>query len=112
MELSHINRIHGTAVTGAVIGEKEYWGKGYGSEAKLLLLKYAFDVLNLRKICSAAIAFNERSIRYQERTGYKIEGRRANQIYADGQYWDEVLLAVYREDWLPIWKKYQEAGEI
>lgn len=103
---------HGTATTGAVIGNKAYLGKGYGSEAKMLLLKYAFDTLGLRKICATVYAFNERSLAYQKKCGYQIEGVRKNQHFINGQYWDEVLLAVYREDWLPIWEQYLETGRV
>lgn len=112
MGLHDINRIHGTATTGAIMGEKEYWGKGYGSEAKMLLLKYAFDTLNIRKICATVFSFNERSLRYQEKCGYKIEGSRKDQFFKNGQYGDEVLMAVYREDWLPVWENYQKTGRV
>ena len=112
MGVHNINWRDRTASTGALIGEKEYWGKGYGSEAKMLKLKYAFDVLNLRKICSTCIAFNERALRYQQKCGYQVEGRRKNQHFADGKYWDEILLAVYREGWFPIWERYLKTGKV
>ncbi len=61
MGIHRINWKDRTATTGAVIGEKAYWDKGYGSEAKMLVLDYAFNMLNLRKICSQVLAFNKRS---------------------------------------------------
>jgi len=97
-----------TATTGALIGEEEYWGKGYGTEAKMLLLDYAFNTLNLRKIYSSVIAFNGRSRAYSLKCGYKEEGVRKDHWYRKGQYWDEILLAVFKEDWLPLWKKFKE----
>ncbi len=96
------------ATSGAMIGEKDYWGKGYGTDAKMALLDYAFNALNLRKVCSTVISYNKRSLRCLLRCGYKIEGRRKNQFFKDGRYWDEVVLAVFKKDWLPIWRKYQE----
>lgn len=101
-----------TAVTGSLIGEKEYWGKGYGTDAKMLLLDYAFNALNLRKVNASVLAFNERSIRYGLRCGYKEEGRRRAEFYRDGSYHDEVLLAIFKEDWLPIWETYQATGSV
>jgi RimJ/RimL family protein N-acetyltransferase len=112
MGLHKVNHIDGTASTGAMFGNKDYWGKGYGSEAKMLLLDFAFNNLNLRKIYSSAIAFNERSIAYQQKTGYQIEGVRKDQIFKNGKYWDEVLLAIFREDWISIWNQYKETGKI
>lgn len=101
--IDHINRI---ATTGALIGEKEYWGKGYGSEAKMLVLQYAFHVLNLRKIVSNVIAFNGRSKNYSLKCGYVEEGRRKEQYYVKGSYHDEILMAVFRPDWEPLWETF------
>lgn len=95
------------ATTGAVIGEKEYWGKGLGSEAKKLLLDYAFNTLNLRKICSTVIDFNGRSLKYSLKCGYKEEGRLKKHLFRDGDYRDLIQLAVFREDFEPVWKEYQ-----
>lgn len=107
MGLHNINHRHRTATTGAVIGEEAYWGKGYGSEAKMLLLDYAFHVLNLRKICSLVIAYNERSINYSLKCGYKEEARLREHFYSDGTYWDEVCLAVFYEQSKPLWDTFK-----
>jgi RimJ/RimL family protein N-acetyltransferase len=99
------------ATTGTLIGEKEFQNKGFGTDAKMFLLHYAFNTLNLRKICSAAWEFNERSIAYNEKCGYKIEGRKKEQIFEDGKYWDEILLAVFKKDWEAVWEKYKNDNE-
>ncbi|KKS75406.1 MAG: GCN5-related N-acetyltransferase [Candidatus Azambacteria bacterium GW2011_GWA2_42_9] len=101
-----------TAITGALIGDKTYWGKGYGTDAKMVLLDYAFNQLGLRKICSSVLAFNKRSLRYNLHCGYKVEGIQKKQIFRDGKYRDKLLLAVFQEDWLPIWEKYRRTGKI
>ena len=106
MGLHRISFKDGTAATGAYIGDKEYWGKGYGSEAKMLLLNYAFNELNLRKITSDVIAFNERSYNYSIKCGYKEEARLKDQIFTKGKYWDEVILSVFKKDWEPLWKEF------
>ena len=108
MGIHRINWKDGVATTGAIIGEKEYWGNGYGSEAKMILLNYAFNTLNLRKICSTVIAFNERSYHYNLKCGYLVEGRLKEHMYKDGAYWDEILMAVFKKDWLPLWEKFKE----
>ena len=106
MGIHNIDHRNGTASTGALIGNKKYWGKGYGSEAKMILLNYAFNTLNLRKVSSSVIAFNERSYNYSKKCGYKDEGRLKAQHYAFGKYWDEILLAVFQADWQPLWVKF------
>lgn len=111
MGIHSIDYRHGTATTGAMIGEKEYWGKGYGSEAKMLLLEYAFNVLNLRKIYSDVIAFNKRSVRYSLRCGYKIEARLKKHLFSRGKYRDQVTLSVFKKDWKPYWKQFAKEQE-
>lgn len=100
------------ATTGALIGEKAYWGQGYGTDAKMTLLDYAFNTLNLRKICSSVLEFNERSLQYNLHCGYRIEGRRREQFFRNGRYWDEILLGLFREDWEPVWARYRETGSV
>jgi len=96
----------GVGTTGAAIGEKQYWDKGYGTDAKMALLDYAFNTLNLRKIMTRVKAFNKRSIAYSLHCGYKVEGRLKEQVFAHGCYWDEVILGLFKKDWLPYWEKY------
>jgi RimJ/RimL family protein N-acetyltransferase len=100
------------AETGALIGDKRYWSRGYGTDAKMQVINYAFNALNLHKLTSAAIAYNERSLRYSLHCGYKVEGTRKRQIFKSGEYHDLVILGLFKEDWLPIWKKYQKTGKV
>ncbi len=106
MGLHRINWKDRTAASGAMIGEKSFWNKGYGQDAKMQLLHYAFDTLGLRKICSEALAYNKRSIGHNLACGYKQEGLKKKQTLVNGRYYDHVLLAVFREDWLPHWRRY------
>lgn len=107
MGLHRISWINRTATSGALIGDAKYQGQGYGTEAKMLLLEYAFNTLNLHKVCSTVLAFNVRSQRYNEKCGYVVEGVQRAQMFRNGTYHDLILMAVFREDWLPLWEKYQ-----
>ena len=108
MGLHKINWRDRTAITGALIGEEKYRNKGYGTDAKMILLNYAFNTLNLRKICSSVLSFNKRSLHYNLHCGYKIEGRRRKQIFREDRYWDEIILGLFKNNWLPIWRRYQK----
>jgi RimJ/RimL family protein N-acetyltransferase len=112
MGIHGINWKSRLATTGAVIGEKEYWGRGYGSEAKMLLLNFAFNTLNLRKICSLVFGFNERSIAYSKKCGYEVEGILKAHHFKNGAYCDEVHMAVFKEQWQPIWEQFEKSGRI
>jgi RimJ/RimL family protein N-acetyltransferase len=104
--LSGIDWRNHFGTTGALIGEKEYWGKGYGTEAKLLLLKHAFDTLGLEKIGSSVLGNNPRSKAYLEKTGYHEEGCRQRHYLVNGKKVDDYIMAIFREDFEPVWKKY------
>lgn len=112
MGLHHVEFRHGLASTGSFIGNNKYWGKGYGTEAKMLVLDYAFNTLNLRKICSAVWAFNKRSKRCLEKCGYREEGRRRQHKFVNGTYADELLMAVFKEDFIPLWKKFRKQWRV
>lgn len=108
MGLHGINQKDGTATTGALIGEKEYWGKRFGTESKMILLNHAFNTLNLRKVCSSVLAFNKRSRRYNDKCGYRIEGTLKKQYFVNGRYVDEVLMAVFKDDFMPLWRVFKK----
>lgn len=97
--LHRINPKDQTAVLGIAIGEKKYWGKGYGTEAIRLILDYGFKTLNLHRVSSSAFDFNERSIRMHRKIGFKEEGRLRKARFINGQFWDEILFGLLREDW-------------
>jgi RimJ/RimL family protein N-acetyltransferase len=84
---------------GIVIGEKEEWDKGYGTEATGLMIDYAFATLNLNRVWLHVIAYNERGIRAYEKVGFKKEGVLRQEHYREGRYWDTVTMAILREEW-------------
>lgn len=112
MGIHQINWKDRVCTTGALIGEKEYWGRGYGTDAKMALLDYIFNTLNLRKVCSSVYTYNKRSLHYSLHCGYKVEGTRRKHIYKSGKYWDVIELGLFKEEWLPIWKLYKKTGQI
>jgi len=103
MGLHRIDYRHGTATTGAMLGNKEYIGKNYGTDAKMHLLHWAFTTLNLRKVCSEVLASNPRSKRYLEKTGYREVGCRKKHTFVKGEYVDQYIMEIFKEDFLPLW---------
>lgn len=107
--LHNIAHFDGTAFTGTLIGDKRYWNRGYGTDAKMVLLWYAFTVLNLRRINSHVLSSNPRSVRCQLKCGYEIEGTKRKEVYKNGRYYDLVLLAVFRRGWFGRWHAYMKS---
>ena len=88
-----------TCGLGIAIGDKAYWGRGYGREAVMLLLDYAFRLRNLRKVWLSTNSNNERAIRAYLACGFVDEGRLRQQVWSNGQYLDEVRMGVLRDEW-------------
>jgi RimJ/RimL family protein N-acetyltransferase len=97
--LFHINTKDQNCVFGIAIGEKDYWSKGYGTDASKLIIDYGFKQLNLYSISSSAIEYNERSIRLHKKLGFKEEGRRRKRHFKNGQFWDEIIYGLLKEEW-------------
>ena len=92
--------IHHEVELGIVIGEKEFWGKGYATEAIKLMASYAFDTLNLHKITAGCYVSNEGSKRAFQKAGFEVEGIRKSHCFCHGSYIDTVLLGLLREGFL------------
>src|SRR3954469_5340281 len=96
--LFHADRRAGTAEAGIGIGDRDYWGRGYGREALRLLVDYGFRMQNYRKIWLSVHAGNERAIRSYRAVGFVEEGRLREQVWSGGRYEDIVLMALFRSD--------------
>ena len=83
--LSQLDSDNGSALFHITIGEKDTWGRGYGTEATRLMLDHAFGTLNLHRIGLSVFSFNERAIRSYRSCGFVIEGRAREAIWRDGQ---------------------------
>ncbi|HEV2238273.1 MAG TPA: GNAT family protein [Ktedonobacterales bacterium] len=81
-----------TATYAIIIGEKDCWGKGYGTETTRLMLEYAFAALNLHSVQLTTSAFNERAIRAYLRAGYREVGRRREAHRFGDRVFDEVIM--------------------
>jgi RimJ/RimL family protein N-acetyltransferase len=75
-DLRNIDELHRTAEFSIFIGEKHCWGKGYGTEATLLVLSYAFTALSLHNVMLRVRRANERGIRAYTKAGFQVIGRR------------------------------------
>jgi len=96
---SQLDGDNGSALYHITIGEKDAWGRGYGTEATRLMLDHAFGALGLHRIALFVFEFNERAIRTYQRCGFVIEGRARESIFRDGRWWDELAMSVLESDW-------------
>jgi RimJ/RimL family protein N-acetyltransferase len=98
--LFQIDHRHKTAESGSLIGEPEYRGKGYGSDAARVRAKFAFECLGLQTLYSSYFEGNESSGAMQKAAGYKIWGTKPNAMWKRGAYRNMVHTYLTREMWL------------
>ncbi|HOQ99434.1 MAG TPA: GNAT family protein [Anaerolineae bacterium] len=84
------------ATLGIALGEKAYWGRGYGSDAVRTMLRFAFDELNLHRVELEVFDYNRRAQRCYEKAGFRLEGTRRQALYHEGRYHDEHLMSILR----------------
>ena len=82
------------------IGNEDYWGKGYGTEAMKLLLQYCFLELNLHKVYLKVISFNERALHLYERLGFKKEGEQKEQLFRNGKWHGIILMSLFQKSYI------------
>ena len=87
------------AMLGAKIGDPNYWGGGYGTDALLLLIDYAFDWLDMRKIWLGTTSYNARVMRQMEKVGFLLESCERKSSLMDGVWYDGLVYGMMREEW-------------
>lgn len=97
--LMHLQNRYGNLELGIMIGERAYWGRGYGREVVKLLLHYGFHYLGARRIHLTTHAKNERALRCYLACGFVEEGRPRKVIWIEGEYVDLVDMSILREEW-------------
>lgn len=97
--VAHISEYHDHALVGITIGERDYWGRGYGQESLRLLLRYCFEELDLHRVSAEAFEYNTPWRDLIERVGFEQEGTAREYLYRDDQYWDKILYALLEDEY-------------
>jgi RimJ/RimL family protein N-acetyltransferase len=99
IDLSGFNWPARHAWVGIGLGEREFWGKGYGTEAMAILLGYAFEELNLNRVNLNVFEYNERAIKSYLKCGFVEEGRARKAMLREGERWDIVFMGILKSEW-------------
>jgi RimJ/RimL family protein N-acetyltransferase len=81
------------------IGDKEAWGKGFGTEAMKLILDFGFLEMNLHKISLRAFSFNSRAIKLYEKLGFQWEGTLRESIFRGGRWHDILQMSILKNEY-------------
>lgn len=97
--LHGIDAINRNADISVIIGDKSYWGKGVAKEAVGLLIRHAFEMLNLHKLTAGFISGNTASEKLFKFFGFKKEALLSEQVYLDGKYHDIVRMGLLKKEY-------------
>lgn len=92
---------------GLVLGDANHRGKGYGVDAIMATMRYAFEEMNLERLDGSMIEYNKASLAAYcgSKLGWKEEGRRRNYFFRKGRYWDQVIVGITKQDYLDLIEK-------
>jgi RimJ/RimL family protein N-acetyltransferase len=94
---------------GIMIGDKDYWSKGYGTDAMLTFLRFAFDEMNLHRVDLTVDAENERALACYRKCGFVEEARLRQERYSSGRYFDQLVMGILRGE---FYAAHGVAGEV
>jgi RimJ/RimL family protein N-acetyltransferase len=95
----NINRETRQAELGVVIGEKDYWSRGYGRDAVCALLGYVFKQTSLQRVYLYTLAENARARRSFASCGFKEMATHKRFSFEGGEY-EDVKMEITRREWL------------
>ena len=99
IDLSGFDWVARHAWVGIGLGEREFWGKGYGTDAMRVLLRYVFQELNLNRVNLNVFEYNERAIKSYLKSGFVVEGRTRQDILREGRRWDVIFMGILKSEW-------------
>jgi RimJ/RimL family protein N-acetyltransferase len=87
------------AALGIGLNRRELWGRGFGTEAVQLMLRFAFTELNLRRVTLSVFSYNTRAVRSYEKAGFQQEGRLRGAVRRGDARADEIFMGILHDEW-------------
>jgi RimJ/RimL family protein N-acetyltransferase len=97
-----VDLIHSEAWVGLGIGDRDFWGKGYGTDMMKIALHYAFSELGMQRVSLGLFEYNPRALRSYEKAGFQLEGRTRQDVLREGKRADSLWMGILREEWLQL----------
>ena len=99
IQLNSMDQYQRRALLGIYVGETKKRNTGLGFISCSLLIDYAFNGLDIRKLGLEVLSINKNAIRLFEKLGFQKEGTKINEYFLDGQYLDVCIYGLQRADW-------------
>lgn len=97
--VARISKYNHHAQVGVTIGDREFWGQGYGRESLALLLTYCFERLDLHRVSAETFEYNTAWRDLVEGMGFQKEGTARDYLYRDGRYWDKEAYSMLEREY-------------
>jgi RimJ/RimL family protein N-acetyltransferase len=97
--ITSISKLHRSGEYYLFIGDKNCWGKGYGTEVTRLIVNYGFLSLNLHRIMLTVSEPNIGAVKAYTKAGFRTEGVMRQSCFRDGHYHDKLIMSVLRPEW-------------
>jgi len=110
--LHSMNRIAHSAEFRILIGDKTFWGGGYGTEVTPLMVVYGFEVLNMHKVWLGVTADNVGAVRCYEKVGFVHEGVLRDETYRNSRYYDAIRMSILRDEYDSLRDQWAIADKI
>ncbi|ANQ47983.1 GNAT family N-acetyltransferase [Flammeovirga sp. MY04] len=81
------------------IGDKDYWGKGYGTATTTEIIKIGFTELGLNRIMLTVSEPNTGGLKAYQKAGFKLEGRLRQAAYRDHEFHDKIVMSILKEEY-------------
>ncbi len=98
----HPQWVDSDAWVGIGLGERDYWGRGFGTDAMRLIVQYGFLELNLQRVSLALHSYNDRALKSYEKVGFKVEGVIRQDTLREGRRTDGIFMGILRDEWLAL----------
>ena len=98
IQLADIDWRNRTASLGLSIARLSDRGKGYGLDATQVIIRYAFEQLDLVRLRAATLEYNQGALRILEKCGFALEGRERQAVICNGKRWDRLLYGLLRDE--------------
>ena len=90
-----------SAEFGILLGDRNFWNQGYGTETTRLMIRHGFENLNLNRIFLRVFDTNPRARRVYEKAGFVHEGTLRQDRFTAGVYGDTHMMSILKSEWDP-----------
>lgn len=98
IQLANIDWRNRIASLGISITRREYRGRGYATDAVIVLVKFAFEELDLFRLTARTLMHIAAARSVLENAGFILEGRERQAVTIAGRRWDRLIFGLLRSD--------------